>query len=171
MGASSAPAIGWRFVNIDEWNTVETSVETSQEFIEGSIDSDLYQKDHAVMSAEDAAALTLLHNYIATFSPEEQERIESDAEEFYRYAEGFIEELAPYRYNRQGYNAEVRTAFLRKIRTLLNNQKDDQGRIIWPRRYAFTRAIVRFCSSLEFIIKIHDRYKKYLFRDLPQLKN
>lgn len=157
-------------MNIDELNTVETSVETWQLFIEGSIDSEFYQQAHAIMSAEDAAALTLLRNYIATFSPDEQKKIEAEAEEFYHYAHGFIEELAPYRYNKAGYNGEVRAAFLAKIKTLLQNQKDESGKIIFPRRYAFTKAIVKFCSSLDFIIKVHDRYKQYLFRDMPQIQ-
>lgn len=157
---------------IDELNTVETSVETWRDFIELSMNSEFYTlvRRHTGDN-ELAAALTLLRNYISIFSEEEQRRVENNVEEFYRYAQGFINELSPYRYSRSGYNDRVRSAFIGKIRTLLRGQKEPSGRIINPERYTFIRTLVRFCSSLEYIISVHDRYKQFLFRDWPQLKS
>lgn len=156
---------------IEELNTVETSVETWEYFIDASMQSEFYAlvRGHS-RDVELAAALTLLRSYISTFSQEEQRRIESDVEEFYRYAKGFIKELAPYRYKKDGYNTAVRAAFIGKIRTLLAAQKNADGSIANPDKYTFIRTLVKFCSSLGYILTVHDKYKQFLFRDLPQLK-
>ena len=156
---------------IEELNTVETSVETWEYFIDASMQSEFYAlvRGHS-RDVELAAALTLLRSYISTFSQEEQRRIESDVEEFYRYAKGFIKELAPYRYKKDGYNTAVRAAFIGKIRTLLAAQKNADGSIANPDKYTFIRTLVKFCFSLGYILTVHDKYKQFLFRDLPQLK-
>ncbi len=158
---------------IDELNTVETSVETWQDFIEASMASEFY--GIALQHTSDlelAASLTLLRNYLSIFASSEQKKIESDVEEFYKYAAGFISELSPYRYTKDGeYNEAIRAAFIGKIRTLLNAQKDEQGQVIDRARYIFIRTLVKFCSSLDYIIQVHDEYKKFLFRDLPQIQH
>ncbi|MEQ9365626.1 MAG: hypothetical protein RIF32_15380 [Leptospirales bacterium] len=156
---------------IEELNTVETSVETWEYFIDASMDSNFYQlaREHT-RNLELAASLTLLRSYISTFSPEEQKRIESDVEEFFRYAKGFISELAPYRYKKGGYNKAIRAAFIGKIRTLLAAQKNPDGTVLNRDKYIFIRALVKFCSSLGYIVNVHDKYKQFLFRDLPQLQ-
>ncbi len=118
----------------------------------------------------EAAGLTLLRNYISTFAPDERERLESDVEYFYKYADGFIKELAAYRYSKSGYDSEVRALFFGKIRALLDEQKDDQGRVVDRNKYEFIRSIVKFCSSLDHIIQVHDRYKTFLFREMPQIR-
>ena len=159
-------------LQIDELNTVETSVETWDDFIQASMQSGFYHQALGhTNDPELAASLTLLHNYIAIFAPEERARIESDVQVFYRYAKGFIDELSPYRYNADGYNKRVRAAFIGKIRSLLKAQKDPAGRVINNEKYTFIRTLVKFCSSLGYIITVHDRYKQYLFRDLPQIQN
>lgn len=155
-------------MNIDELNTVTTSVETWLDFIDFSMQSDFYKNCSSRIGPEDAAAFTLLQNYIATFSPSEQKQIENDVHEFYRLAESFIRELSPYRYNKNGYNKTIRAAFIHKIKLLLNSQKDEKGKIIHREKYIFIRTIVKFCSSLNYIIFIHDKYKQYLFRVQPQ---
>ena len=96
--------------------------------------------------------------------------MESDVEYFYKYAEGFINELAPYRYNQKSYIKTIRAAFLGKIKVLLREQKDENGKIKNPDRYVFIRTIVHFCSSLDYIISVHDRYKEFLFREMPQIR-
>jgi adenine-specific DNA methylase len=157
--------------SIEALNTVETSVETWQDFIDASMASDFYRVTlNHTGDLELAASLTLLRSYIGTFAPEEQRRIESDVEEFYRYARGFISELAPYRYSKDGYNEDVRAAFIGKIRTLLAAQKNAKGVIVHKDKYIFIRTLVKFCSSLKYIISVHDRYKQFLFRDLPQIQ-
>ncbi|MCB1173441.1 MAG: hypothetical protein KDK39_07750 [Leptospiraceae bacterium] len=158
-------------MNIEELNTVETSVETWQEFVEYSMNSEFYQQALDRVGPEKASAMTILHNYLLTFSAEEQAVIESDVHQFYKFAEGFIRELSPYRYNKNGYNNEVRSAFIGKIRQLLRRQKDEQGRVQYPKKYIFIRNIVKFCSSLNFIIRIHDEYKQFLFREMPQIQH
>ena len=142
---------------IEELNTVEPSVETWEYFIDASMQSEFYAlvRGHS-RDVELAAALTLLRSYISTFSQEEQRR---------------IKELAPYRYKKDGYNTAVRAAFIGKIRTLLAAQKNADGSIANPDKYTFIRTLVKFCSSLGYILTVHDKYKQFLFRDLPQLKS
>ena len=158
-------------MKIDELNTIETSVETWLEFCDFSMQSDFYKLvlEHT-RDAAFSAALTIFRNYLNTFAPEEQERLQSDADYFYKYACGFIEELAPYRYNAGGYDEEIRGVFFGKIRKLLAAQKDDDGKLLNPEKYEFIRTIVKFCSSLDFIVRIHDEYKQFLFREFPQIE-
>ncbi|MCR9144350.1 MAG: hypothetical protein NXI24_19035 [bacterium] len=166
MTASETPT-----PTIEELNTVETSVDTWEYFIDVSMESNFYQKALAHTGDQElAASLTLLRSYISTFTLEEQKLIEGDVEEFYRYAKGFIKELAPYRYKKEGYNIAVRAAFFGKIRTLLASQKDAKGKIANHDKYIFIRTLVKFCSSLGYILNVHDKYKQFLFRDLPQLQ-
>lgn len=157
---------------IDELNTVQTSLETWQYFIDVSMESNFYSvaREHT-SNLELAASLTLLRSYISTFSPEEQKLIEGDVEEFFRYAKGFIDELAPYRYKKSGYNTAIRAAFIGKIRVLLAAQKNPDGSIANRDKYIFIRTLVKFCSSLGYIVNVHDKYKQFLFRDLPQLQS
>ncbi len=158
-------------LDIDQLNTVDTSVQTWLDFVDASMTSGFYDLAYARNhDAEEAAAFTLLRNYIGTFAPGERRRLESDVEYFYKYAEGFINELAPYRFNPKGYIRTIRAAFLGKIKILLREQKDAAGKIKDANRYVFIRTIVRFCSSLDYIIEIHDRYKEFLFRELPQVR-
>ncbi|MBX7058261.1 MAG: hypothetical protein K1X75_09345 [Leptospirales bacterium] len=157
--------------SVEQLNTVETSVDGWRAFIEESMQSDFYRlARERTGSADQAAALTLLRNYLSTFSPQEQRKLETNVEEFYRYAQGFINELAPYRYSNSGYDQRVRSLFIGKIRILLAEQKDSEGQLVSPERYAFVRTLVRFCSSLQFIVQVHDDYKQFLFRELPQLR-
>ncbi len=65
----------------------------------------------------------------------------------------------------------MRSLFIGKIRTLLDEQKGPGGAVLHKERYVFIRTLVRFCSSLEFIVKVHDEYKQFLFRELPQLRS
>lgn len=165
----SAPG---RNLSIEALNTVETSVETWLDFCNASMSSQFYQVAlERTRDPELAAAMTLLRNYIATFAAPERARLEADPEYFYKYAKGFIDELAPYRYHADGYDSAVRSAFIGKIRTLLTAQKDPSGRVANQNLYVFIRTIVRFCSSLAFIVRIHDQYKRFLFRELPQIRN
>ena len=151
---------------------METSVETWLDFCNASMASQFYQVAlERTQDSELAAAMTLLRNYIGTFAEAERARLEADAEYFYRYAKGFIDELAPYRYSPAGYDRDVRSAFIGKIRSLLEAQRDSSGQTINQNLYVFIRTIVRFCSSLAFIVRIHDQYKRFLFRELPQIRN
>lgn len=158
-------------MRIDELNTVETSAETWLEFCEMSMASDFYKLVlKRTKNPTNAAALTLLQNYLSTFGKEEQARLEADGELFYKYAEAFINELAPYRYSKEGYNSEVRAAFIGRIRTLLNKQRDAKGNVIDRNKYEFIRIIVKFCSSISYIIQSYDEYKRFIFRDMPQMR-
>mgnify|MGYP000944218814 FL=1 len=57
-----------------------------------------------------------------------------------------------------------------KIKALLRAQKNPDGSYKDKERYIFVETIVRICSSLDFIIKVHDDYKEFLFRELPQFR-
>ncbi|MBL8018950.1 MAG: hypothetical protein JNM27_04715 [Leptospirales bacterium] len=158
-------------LKLETLNTVETSVETWTLFCAESLKSEFYKVARAKgASLERAASLTLLRNYLSTFSETERERLERDAEFFYGYARGFIEELSPFRYSKVGYDQDVRALFLSKIKTLLRAHRNPDGSIKDEEGYVFIRTIVRICSSLDFIIKVHDDYKKFLFREMPQFR-
>ncbi len=158
-------------LTLEALNTVETSVDTWVLFITESLKSDFYRlAKEKTGDIERAAALTLLNNYISTFSPRERERLERDPEFFYGYARGFIEELSPFRYSKGGYDRDVRSAFLSKIKALLRAQRNPDGSFKDEERYVFIQNIVRICSSLDYIIKVHDDYKEFLFRELPQFR-
>lgn len=157
-------------LSIEALNTVETSVETWLDFCNESMKSQFYRVAlERTRDPQQAAAMTLLRNYIGTFAKTERARLETDPEYFYKYAKGFIDELAPYRYHAAGYDADVRAAFIGKIRSLLRAQKDGH-RLLNQNQYDFIRTIVRFCSSLAFICQVHDQYKRFLFRELPQIR-
>jgi hypothetical protein len=156
-------------LKLEHLNTVETSIQTWMLFCTESLKSDFYR--FALEKTGDvnrAAALTLLRNYLSTFSPTERARLETDAEFFYGYAKGFIEELSPFRYNNAGYDRAVRGLFLAKIRALLQSQKDASGKVKDREFYVFVQNIVRICSSLDYILKVHDDYREFLFREMPQ---
>ncbi|MBI3394842.1 MAG: hypothetical protein HY042_03310 [Spirochaetia bacterium] len=157
-------------LHIEDLNTVETSVQTWMDFIEFSMKSDFYKLAlERTGNVESAASLTLLNSYLRTFEESERERAVQDVEVFYGYAKGFISELAPYRYHKEGYKPDVRAAFMGKIRALLAAQMSE-GQVKDRERYTFIRTIVHFCSSLDYIIKVHDKYKQFLFREIPQVR-
>lgn len=156
-------------LKLEHLNTVETSIQTWMLFCTESLKSDFYR--FALEKTKDtnrAASLTLLRNYLSTFSESERARLETDAEFFFGYARGFIEELSPFRYSPSGYNKDARGLFLAKIRALLRSQKDASGKIKDKEFYVFVQNIVRICSSLDYILKVHDDYREFLFREMPQ---
>lgn len=156
-------------LKLEHLNTVETSIQTWIMFCTESLGSDFYRFAlEKTGSVDRAASLTLLRNYLSTFSESERARLETDAEFFYGYAKGFIEELSPFRYSASGYNRDARGLFLSKIRALLRGQKNPDGSIKDKEFYAFVQNIVRICSSLNYILKVHDEYREFLFREMPQ---
>lgn len=156
-------------LKLEHLNTVETSIQTWMLFCTESLKSDFYRFAlEKTANMNRAAALTLLRNYLSTFSDSERARLETDAEFFYGYAKGFIEELSPFRYNPSGYDRNARGLFLSKIRALLRSQKNEDGKIKDKEFYVFVQNIVRICSSLNYILKVHDEYREFLFRDMPQ---
>lgn len=158
-------------LKLDQLNTVETSIQTWMLFCTESLKSGFYKKVlEKTGDMNRAAALTLMRNYLSTFSESERMRLEQDPEFFLGYAKGFIEELSPFRYAKEGYDRGIRTLFLSKIRALLQSQKNPDGSIKDKEFYVFVRNIVRICSSLDYIVKVHDDYRKYLFRELPQYR-
>ena len=157
-------------VNINQVHEVETSIKGWQTFIDASMASDFFQEAYEnTKNIEKATALTLLDQYISIFEKDLQKKILEDVEVFYSYAKNFIEELSPYRYNKKGYDATVRTIYISKIRKLLQQQKNAEGKIIDIARYEFIRTLVKFLSSLSYVIAVHDNYREYRYRIYPQL--
>ena len=153
----------------DELSTVEANVETWKDFIEASVNSNFYKTAYAATkNVKQAAALTLLNQYINIFEEPIRKEILSNVEVFYSYAQGFFEELVLYRYNPKGYDVHIRTLYLGKIRELLRHHKTPEGNIVDPEHYEFTRTLIRFLSSFDYIISTYDLYKEYCFRILPQ---
>lgn len=155
-----------------EQNTLETSVASWREFIEASMASDFFKQSYAIsQDIEKAASLTLLHQYINIFEEDARKKVLQDVEVFYEYARGFIEELAPYRYNSKSYDAHIRSLYLGKIRSLLREERSRKGKIRNRKHYEFVRTLVKFLSSLDYVVAVYDRYKEYRFRILPQIRS
>lgn len=151
--------------DISRFQTVEASIESWMDFVEYALASDFYKEAlEKLGDANRASRITLLWTYLNTFSERDRKKAEGDAEFFYFYAKGFIDELATCRYRKDGYyDRDTRSLFLGKIKAVLAAQKE-QGRMIRPIRYLFLTHVVRFCSNLDFIIQSYDMYKDYLFR-------
>ncbi len=159
-------------LKLDELNTVETSVSTWQDFIDASMQSDFFCQAYEITgNIKKAASLTILDQYIRIFEESTSTEALEDEKVFYGYAKGFIEELAPYRYNKAGnYKADTRALFLGKIRKLLRQQKDKNNLLIDENRYEFIRVLIKFLSSLNYILQVYSSYKEYRFTILPQTR-
>lgn len=148
--------------------SVESTIESWMDFCQESIRSPFYQ--HALASTgnrEKAAALTLFWLYLNTFPDSDRERIENDPDLFLEYARSFIRELAPFRYKREGYNRAGRKLLLGKIRRV--SREFRSGDPSDQEMLTFFRNIVRFCSSLDFIVHAYDEYRSHRFRNRPDI--
>lgn len=154
--------------DIKQFQAVEASIESWMDFCEYALTSEYYKNAlESVKDRETAARVTLLWTYLNTFSVNDRKMAEEEPEVFYRYATGFIDELAMARYRPQGYDKDTRAVFLGKIKKVLKAQKGPDGELSNPDMFLFLKTIVRFCSNLDFIITSYDHYKDHMFRHRP----
>lgn len=149
--------------NLKELNTVQTTESSWRDFVEYSIGTDFYKR--AIESTQDiqrAIDLTLLSDYLDTFSSDEKKKILEDRSVFMQFAQGFVSMLSETRFSHNGYNKTHRAYFLGMIKRLLQEQKDSKGMVEDRERFLFYRSIVRFCSSVEYVTKVYEDYKSYL---------
>jgi hypothetical protein len=152
-------------------HAVDETLQSWMDYIRYCRDSDFYREAiRDGIPREEAAVLTLLWTYLNTFSLRDRQRIENDVELFYFYAQGFLKELSPFRYNRSGYDANMRAVFLGKIRSVLKEIKKAPDRKAAEETYMFLSALVRCTSSEEYIFQTCDLYRRYLFRFRPKAK-
>ncbi|MBE7411708.1 MAG: hypothetical protein L6Q54_04775 [Leptospiraceae bacterium] len=150
-------------MNINDLNTIKTTEQSWRDFVTYSITSNFYQDVKKLsLSVQDAVELTLFNNYINTFSKDEQAKLLHDKEVFLVYAKGFVDILSEYRFNRSGYDTSIRSGFIGMIRNLLKEQKDKNGKVLDIEKYRFFHSIVKFCSSLDYITEVYDRYKAFI---------
>ncbi len=150
-------------MNLNDLNTIKTTEHSWRDFVTYSISSTFYQDvKKTSISIKDAIELTLFNNYINTFSKEEQIKLLNDKEMFLIYAKGFVDILAEYRFNKSGYDKGIRSGFIGMIRNLLKEQKDKNGKILDIEKYTFFHSIVKFCSSLDYITEVYDRYRAFI---------
>lgn len=158
-------------MDIKQFQAVEASIESWLEFCNYALTSDYYKNAlESMKNREKAARVTLLWTYLNTFSEKDRKLAEEDVELFYRYAKGFIDELAMARYRPGGYDRDTRAVFLGKIKSVLRAQKSEDGNVHNEDMYLLLKNIVRFCSNLEFIIESYDLYKDHMFRRRPAVE-
>ena len=147
-------------LNLQELNTVETSVATWREFIESSLQSEYFKKSYEKnKNIKEVASLTIFESYISTTQDDLKKDLLQDERHFKKYTETFLNELVPYRYNTNGYDTRMRTVFFSKIRTLLRECKDKDGSYKNTLRYEFTRALLKFLSSEKYLFDTYMKYK------------
>ncbi|MCE9499079.1 MAG: hypothetical protein K8R21_00945 [Leptospira sp.] len=152
-------------MNLNDLNTIKTTEDSWRDFVLYSISSDFFKEVRGRTSTiEEAISLTLFNNYLNTFPKEEQERLLNDKAAFMVYAKGFVEILSEYRFSKKSYDKSTRAGFLGMIKNLLREQKDSSGKMKDEVKYTFYHSIVQFCSSLEFIELVYERYRAYIFQ-------
>lgn len=151
--------------------SVDETLQSWMDYIRYCKDSNFYRAARRDgISPQDSAVLTLLWTYLNTFSLRDRERIENDVDSFYFYAKGFLNELSPFRYNRNGYDRTMRAIFLGKIRAVLKDVKAAALHEDGQETYEFLCAIVRYTSSEDYICRAYDLYRRYIFRFRPKVQ-
>ncbi|PJZ69451.1 hypothetical protein CH373_15245 [Leptospira perolatii] len=149
-------------MNLKDLHRIETTKSSWKDFVEYSIGTPFYiQAKENTGSLVESIQLALFHDYLSTFSEEERRRYLSDETEFLRSAQAFVDILENTRYAKSGYNKSDRSLFLGMVKSLLKEYMDSEGNVIDLERYHFYRCIVRFCSNLEYIHRVYDRFKTY----------
>ncbi|EQA43703.1 hypothetical protein LEP1GSC050_1395 [Leptospira broomii serovar Hurstbridge str. 5399] len=150
-------------MSLKELHKIETTKSSWRDFVEYSIQTSFYKEaKEKTGSLVESIQLTLFHDYLSTFSEEEKYEYLSNEKEFLRSAVNFVNILEGARYAPEGYNAVERSLFLGMIKGLLREQLDGENQIVDMERYHFYRCIIRFCSNLEYIERVYDRYKNYI---------
>ncbi len=150
-------------MSIHELHKIQTTKSSWQDFVEYSIRTPFYTETKAkTNSLVEAIQLTLFHDYLSTFSPEEKETFLSSPESLRASAEKFVSILEGVKYSQEGYNRRERALFLGMFKSLLQEQKSKDNEILDMERYHFYRCIIRFCSNTEYIIRVYERYKSYI---------
>lgn len=130
--------------------------------MEYSIQTPFYRetkvKTHSLV---EAIQLTLFHDYLSTFSDAEKRDFLNSPDTFRASADKFVNILEGVRYSVEGYDRKERGLFLGMIRSLLLEQKSSEGEIEDLERYHFYRCIIRFCSNLDYILRVYEKYKEY----------
>lgn len=150
---------------------VDSTLETWHDLIEFCIRSEFYNNClENRYSKKIAAKMTVVWAYLLTFSYYDRIKLESDPEYFYQYASSFVRELAPFKYNKEGYDREGRAIFLKKIKSVLKALKRNKKDPLNEDRYIFLEQIIRLFSKEEEFCEAYDLYKSYIFRFRPKLK-
>ncbi|TGK14763.1 hypothetical protein EHO61_16985 [Leptospira fluminis] len=149
-------------MSLKELHKIETTRSSWKDFVEYSIQTPFYREaKERTGSLVESIQLTLFHDYLSTFSPEERNRYLSDEQDFVRSARNFVNILEGTRYSPEGYNSRERSLFFGMIKGLLREQMDEENQIQDMERYHFYRCIIRFCSNLDYIHRVYERYKNY----------
>lgn len=149
---------------------VDSALETWHDLIEFCIKSEFYKNClENRYSKKISAKMTLVWAYLLTFPHYDRIRLENDPEFFFQYASSFVKELAPFKYNKDGYNKEGRTIFLKKIKSVLKALKRNYDPLNED-RYIFLQQIIHLFSREDKFCEAYDLYKNFIFRFRPKLK-
>ncbi len=150
---------------------VDSTLETWHDLIEFCISSEFYKSclEHQY-SKKISAKMTLVWAYLLTFSYNQRMKLHDDPEYFYHYASSFVRELSPFKYNKNGYDAEGRKIFLKKIKSVLKALKHNQDDNLNVDRYIFLEQIIHLFSDVNKFCDAYDLYKNFMFRFRPKLK-
>ncbi|TGJ99211.1 hypothetical protein EHO59_15145 [Leptospira semungkisensis] len=151
-------------MSLQDLHKIQTTKSSWQDFVEYSIQTPFYTETKAkTQSLVEAIQLTLFHDYLSTFSPEEVEKFLTDSEAFHSSANKFVNILEGVRYSQEGYNKRERAMFFGMLKSLLReNKPDPDGNLEGMERYHFYRCIIRFCSDLNYILRVYEKYKTYI---------
>ncbi|WP_040508270.1 hypothetical protein [Leptospira wolffii] len=150
-------------MSLQELHKIRTTKASWQDFVEYSIHTPFYKETkEKTNSLVEAIQLTLFHDYLSTFSEEEKKMFLSSPGDFRASAEKFTNILEGVRYSPEGYNERERALFLGMVKSLLLEHKSSEGEVSDMERYHFYRCIIRFCSNLDYIVRVYERYKAYI---------
>ncbi|TGK04131.1 hypothetical protein EHQ53_02995 [Leptospira langatensis] len=151
-------------MSLQDLHKIQTTKSSWHDFVEYSIRTPFYTETKAkTQSLVEAIQLTLFHDYLSTFSEEEVKKFLSSPEAFHVSAESFVNILEGVRYSQEGYNERERAMFLGMLKSLLRENKPDPNEGVEElERYHFYRCIIRFCSDLDYILRVYEKYKTYI---------
>lgn len=139
---------------------VEASMEGWRVFILTGLDSDFYREARSrCNAAEDAAAVTLLHLYLMSFTAEERERLLADMDVFLHYAHGFLRELYPPRAQTPEFRRLTRQVFMRSMKQIAAEERR-VGPTALADAHCFMRAMFRISRSLDAITAAWNDYRR-----------
>lgn len=148
-------------MNLQDIQGSEVTEATWLNFINNAMASDIYHEVIAKTGDSSlAAAVILLDSYFDGLSNEEKVLLLRNEELFAGFAEQFTALVQGIRYDKNGYDRQLRQSYLAMIKKLLRQQYQD-GKLKYNNRYEFIKTVVKFTSEANFVLECYNRYKNF----------